>query len=144
TQTLWTVVNERDELGPNLVPDYLTSVRPGAFYGWPYSYYGQHADPRVHPQRPDMIAKAIAPDYALSSHVAPLGLAFYTASNLPAAYQGGAFTGEHGSWDRGEFNGYQVVFVPFAGGRPSGKAALVVDGFLDGKGNAHGRPVGVA
>ncbi|MBV8840791.1 MAG: sorbosone dehydrogenase family protein, partial [Alphaproteobacteria bacterium] len=100
TGALWTVVNERDELGPNLVPDYLTSVKDGGFYGWPYSYYGQHVDPRVRPQRPDLIAKAIVPDYALSSHVAPLGLAFYTADNLPAKYRGGAFVGEHGSWDR--------------------------------------------
>ena len=144
TNTLWAVVNERDELGPNLVPDYMTSVKDGAFYGWPYSYYGQHVDPRVHPQRPDMVAKAIAPDYALSSHVAPLGLTFYTGGNFPAAYRGGAFIGEHGSWDRGEFNGYRVSYVPFANGRPSGKAVPFVTGFLNGDGGARGRPVGVA
>jgi glucose/arabinose dehydrogenase len=143
TGALWTVVNERDELGPNLVPDYMTSVKEGAFYGWPYSYYGQHVDPRVKPQRPDLVAKAIAPDYALSSHVAPLGMTFYTASSLPQKYRGGAFVGEHGSWDRQKFNGYKVVFVPFKDGKPSGKAEDVVTGFLKG-GKARGRPVGVA
>jgi glucose/arabinose dehydrogenase len=110
------------ELGPNLVPDYLISVKDGAFYGWPYSYYGQHIDPRVQPQRPDLVEKAIVPDYGLSSHVAPLGLVFYAADSLPQKYRGGAFVGEHGSWDRPEFNGYRVVFVPFSGGRPNGKA----------------------
>lgn len=144
THQLWAVVNERDELGPNLVPDYLTSVKPGAFYGWPYSYYGPHADPRVRPQRPDMIAKAIPPDYALSSHVAPLGLAFYTGENLPAAFRNGAFIGEHGSWDRGQFNGYQVVFVKFVSGRPVGKPQIVVSGFLNDRGQARGRPVGLS
>jgi glucose/arabinose dehydrogenase len=112
---LWTVVNERDELGPDLVPDYMTSVKDGGFYGWPYSYYGQHLDPRVEPQRPDLVEKAIVPDYALSSHVAPLGLVFYSADSLPQRYRGGAFVGEHGSWDRPVFNGYKVVFVPFSG-----------------------------
>lgn len=141
---LWAVINERDELGPDLVPDYLTSVKDGGFYGWPYSYYGKHLDPRVHPQRPDLVAKAIVPDYALSSHVAPLGLAFYSATALPARYQGGAFVGEHGSWDRDRFNGYKVVFVPFSGGRPHGKAEEFVTGFLNDKGEARGRPVGVA
>ena len=140
---LWTVVNERDELGPNLVPDYLTSVKDGGFYGWPYSYFGQHVDPRVQPQRPDLVAKALVPDYALSSHVAPLGLAFNTGSGLPDRYRGGAFVGEHGSWDRPEFNGYKVVFVPFSNGNPSGKAGDVVTGFLD-SGKARGRPVGLA
>ncbi|MBB4039773.1 glucose/arabinose dehydrogenase [Microvirga flocculans] len=144
TKVLWAVANERDELGPNLVPDYLTSVREGAFYGWPYSYYGQHVDPRVMPQRPDLVAKAIPPDYALSSHVAPLGLAFYTAGALPETYRGGAFIGEHGSWDRNRFNGYKVVYVPFQDGKPSGKAQDVVTGFLAGEDGAHGRPVGVA
>ncbi len=144
TGALWTVVNERDELGPNLVPDYMTSVKDGGFYGWPYSYYGQHVDPRVRPQRPDLVAKAIVPDYALSSHVAPLGLAFYTADNLPAKYRGGAFVGEHGSWDRQILNGYKVVFVPFTGGHPSGKAEDVVTGFLNAQNQARGRPVGVA
>jgi len=141
---LWTVVNERDELGPDLVPDYMTSVKDGGFYGWPYSYYGQHVDPRVQPQRPDLVEKAIVPDYALSSHVAPLGLAFNTADSLPQKYRGGAFVGEHGSWDRPQFNGYKVVFVPFSGGRPSGKAEDVVTGFLNANGEARGRPVGVA
>jgi glucose/arabinose dehydrogenase len=144
SHALWTVVNERDELGPNLVPDYMTSVKDGAFYGWPYSYYGQHVDPRVHPQRPDLVAKAISPDYALSSHVAPLGLAFDIGDSLPAKYKGGAFVGEHGSWDRGKFNGYKVVFVPFTGGHPSAKAEDFVTGFLNDQGQARGRPVGVA
>ncbi|HEY5206065.1 MAG TPA: sorbosone dehydrogenase family protein [Roseiarcus sp.] len=141
---LWAVVNERDELGPNLVPDYLTSVKDGAFYGWPYSYYGQHLDPRVEPQRPDLVAKAIAPDYALSSHVAPLGLVFNTGDSLPRKYRGGAFVGEHGSWDRPTFNGYRVVFVAFSGGHPNGKAEDVVTGFLEADGKARGRPVGLA
>lgn len=145
TGALWAVVNERDELGPNLVPDYLTSVRDGAFYGWPYSYYGQHVDPRVMPQRPDLVAKAISPDYALSSHVAPLDLAFANAATaLPQAFQEGAFIGEHGSWDRDHFNGYRVVFVPFRDGKPSGLAQDVVTGFLNGNEEVHGRPVGVA
>jgi hypothetical protein len=141
---LWTVVNERDELGPDLVPDYMTSVKDGGFYGWPYSYFGQHLDPRVRPQRPDLVEKAIIPDYALSSHVAPLGLIFYTAGSLPQKFRGGAFVGEHGSWDRQEFNGYKVVFVPFSHGHPSGKAVDVVTGFLNANGEARGRPVGVA
>ena len=142
---LWAVVNERDEIGPNLVPDYMTSVQPGAFYGWPYSYYGQHVDARVRPQRPDLVAKAIPPDYALSSHVAPLGLAFYTGANLPAQYRNGAFIGEHGSWDRDPFNGYKVVFVPFSGGKPSGPPQDIVTGFLDAQQkHARGRPVGLA
>lgn len=144
TGALWAVINERDELGPNLVPDYLTSVKDGGFYGWPYSYYGQHLDPRVMPQRPDLVAKAIVPDYALSSHVAPLGLAFYAATSLPEAYRGGAFVGEHGSWNRTRFNGYKVVFVPFSGGRPSGVATDVVTDFLDKDNKARGRPVGLA
>lgn len=144
TGALWAVVNERDELGPNLVPDYMTSVKDGAFYGWPYSYYGQHVDPRVMPQRPDLVAKAIPPDYALSSHVAPLGLAFYTGSTLPQAYQGGAFVGEHGSWDRPALNGYKVVFVPFKDGHPDGMAQDFVTGFLNANDEARGRPVGLA
>ncbi|MFL6765296.1 MAG: PQQ-dependent sugar dehydrogenase [Sphingomicrobium sp.] len=144
SNTLWTVVNERDELGPNLVPDYMTSVRLGAFYGWPYSYYGQHVDARVRPQRPDLVAKAIPPDYALSSHVAALGLAFYTGANFPAMFRGGAFIGEHGSWNRHVLNGYRVVFIRFAGGRPVGNPMNFVAGFLDKDGNARGRPVGVA
>ncbi len=144
THALWAVVNERDELGPNLVPDYLTSVKDGAFYGWPYSYYGQHLDPRVNPQRPDLVAKAIPPDYALSSHVAPLGIAFGTAQGLPPHFNGGAFVGEHGSWDRPELTGYKVVFVPFANGKPNGTAEDVVTGFLNAQDQAQGRPVGLA
>lgn len=142
TGALWTVVNERDELGPNLVPDYMTSVEEGAFYGWPWSYYGDHVDERVHPTRPDMVASAIAPDYALSSHVAALGLTFSMDSALPTAYANGAFIGEHGSWNRNLFNGYKVVYVPFENGEPVGMAQDVVTGFLDGD-KARGRPVGV-
>ena len=144
THVLWAVINERDELGPDLVPDYLTSVRDGAFYGWPYSYYGQHLDPRVKPQRPDLVAKAIVPDYALSSHVAPLGLVFYGGTSLPAHYRGGAFIGEHGSWDRSILNGYKVVFVPFQNGRPADLPEDVVTGFLVDGDKARGRPVGLA
>lgn len=140
---LYAVVNERDELGPDLVPDYLTSVKDGAFYGWPYSYYGQHVDPRVMPQRPDLVAKAIPPDYALSSHVAPLGLVFDTGDALPARYKGGAFIGEHGSWDRSQLNGYRVVYVPFADGKPHGMPQDILTGFVDGE-VAHGRPVALA
>ena len=143
TGRLWAIANERDEIGPDLVPDYLTSVKDGGFYGWPYSYYGQHLDPRVEPQRPDLVANAIVPDYALSSHVAPLGLAMSTGNSLPG-YGAGAFVGEHGSWDRVPRNGYKVVFVPFSGGKPSGIAQDVVTGFLDANNHAHGRPVGLA
>ena len=144
SHALWAVINERDELGPNLVPDYMTSVKDGGFYGWPYSYYGQHVDPRVQPQRPDLVAKAIVPDYALSSHVAPLGLVFDTGNGLPARYQGGAFVGEHGSWNRQILNGYKVVFIPFANGKPNGMAEDFVTGFLDKDDNARGRPVALA
>jgi glucose/arabinose dehydrogenase len=144
TGELWAVVNERDELGSDLVPDYLTSVKDGAFYGWPFSYYGQHVDTRVEPQNPEMVAKAIVPDYALGNHVAPLGLAFAEGNLLPAPYRTGAFVGEHGSWNRNPRSGYKVVFVPFADGRPSGKPLDVLTGFLDAEGNALGRPVGVA
>jgi glucose/arabinose dehydrogenase len=144
THILWAVVNERDELGPDLVPDYLTSVKDGAFYGWPYSYYGQHLDPRVQPQRPDLVAKAIAPDYALSSHVAPLGLVFYSGTTLPEHYRGGAFVGEHGSWNRAVLNGYKVVYIPFTDGRPSGPPEDVVTGFLVEGDKARGRPVALA
>ncbi|MFC0809258.1 PQQ-dependent sugar dehydrogenase [Ensifer sp. P24N7] len=143
TGVLWTVVNERDELGPNLVPDYMTSVQEGAFYGWPWSYYGAHVDERVHPPRPDMFEKAIPPDYALSSHVAALGLVFSNGSALPEPFANGAFIGEHGSWNRSSFNGYKVVYVPFENGRPAGKAQDVVTGFIEGD-QARGRPVGVA
>ena len=141
TKRLWAVINERDELGPNLVPDYMTSVKDGGFYGWPYSYWGQHADPRVKPQRPDLVAKAIVPDYGLSSHVAPLGMAF---STMTGRYAGGAFVGEHGSWDRNPLNGYKVIYIPFANGRPNGRPIDVLTGFIGRDGKAHGRPVGVA
>lgn len=141
---LWAVANERDELGNDLVPDYLTSVREGAFYGFPYSYYGQHVDKRVKPQNPALVAKAIAPDYALGSHVAPLGLAFYTGQALPPRFHNGAFIGLHGSWNRKPLSGYKVVFVPFNGGAPSGPMEPVLEGFLNDKGEAQGRPVGVA
>jgi len=142
TEELWTVVNERDELGPNLVPDYMTSVQEGGFYGWPWSYFGDHVDERVKPARPEMVAQAIRPDYALSSHVAALGLTFTHNSALPEEYRNGAFIGEHGSWNRDTFNGYGVVYVPFEGGEPAGMAEMVVSGFLDGD-QARGRPVGV-
>ena len=145
SQTLFTVVNERDEIGNNLVPDYLTSVKDGGFYGWPYSYYGQHVDIRVHPQNPALVASAISPDYALGPHVAALGLAFVNGGVLAGQFQGGAFVGEHGSWDRSTFYGYQVVYVPFAGGRPTGKPMPFVTGFIDqASGEAKGRPVGLA
>jgi glucose/arabinose dehydrogenase len=143
SETLWTVVNERDELGPNLVPDYMTSVKRGAFYGWPYSYWGQNVDQRVRPQRPDLVKAAIKPDYGLSSHVAPLGLAFYTGTSFPAQFKGGAFIGEHGSWNRPDRNGYKVVFVKFENGKPVGQPMDFVTDFLKGE-NARGRPVGVA
>jgi glucose/arabinose dehydrogenase len=140
---LWAVVNERDELGNDLVPDYLAEVREGGFYGWPYSYYGQHLDPRVEPQAPALVARAIKPDYALGSHVAPLGLAF-TPGGAWSGGQGGAVIGLHGSWNRKPQVGYKVVFVPFAGGRPVGKMQDLLTGFLDAGGNARGRPVGIA
>jgi len=144
TGALWTAVNERDEIGSDLVPDFMTSVKDGGFYGWPYSYYGQHVDERVKPQRPDLVAKAIVPDYALGSHAASLGLAFYEGKLLPQRYAGGAFVGQHGSWNRKPRSGYKVIFVPFAGGRPAGPPQDVLNGFLDGNGDAFGRPVGVA
>ncbi|HWS78766.1 MAG TPA: sorbosone dehydrogenase family protein, partial [Thermomonas sp.] len=140
---LWTVVNERDELGNDLVPDYLSSVREGAFYGWPYSYYGQHLDPRVAPQAPALVASAIRPDHALGSHVAPLGLAF-SPGGAWSGGQAGAVVGLHGSWNRKPQVGYKVVFVPFAGGRPAGRMQDLLTGFLDADGNARGRPVGIA
>lgn len=144
SQALWTVVNERDELGNDLVPDYLTSVKEGAFYGWPYSYFGQHVDARVKPPRPDLVAKAIAPDYALGGHTASLGLAFYDGSLFPASYRSGAFIGQHGSWNRKPHSGYKVVFVPFANGQPAGLPQDFLSGFLNADGQAQGRPVGVA
>ncbi|KAI1692472.1 L-sorbosone dehydrogenase [Ditylenchus destructor] len=143
TQALWAVVNERDELGADLVPDYMTSVKPGAFYGWPYSYYGSHVDPRVHPQKPEMVGKAIAPDYALGSHVAALGLTFLTGGGFGGNYADGAFVGEHGSWNRRQLAGYKVVWIPFTNGRPSGKPRDFVTGFIGPDGKARGRPVGV-
>jgi hypothetical protein len=141
---LWVVVNERDELGNDLVPDYMTSVKDGEFYGWPYSYYGQHVDERVQPQRPDLVAKAIAPDYALGAHTASLGLAFNTGNLFPPEMTNGAFIGQHGSWNRKPRSGYKVIFVPFADGMPSGKPRDVLTGFLSADGEAQGRPVGVA
>ncbi len=142
---LWTVVNERDELGSDLVPDYMTSVRDGSFYGWPYSYYGQHVDERVAPPRPDLVAKAIAPDYALGPHTASLGLAASAGNTLPVTYADGMFVGQHGSWNRRPHSGYKVIFVPFENGKPSGGAPVeVLIGFLSDDGDAFGRPVGVA
>lgn len=143
TGALWTAVNERDEIGSDLVPDYMTSVKDGAFYGWPYSYYGQHVDVRVKPQNPELVATAIAPDYALGPHTASLGLTFDTGSLLPAHYKGGAFIGQHGSWNRNPASGYKVIFVPFSDGKPAGPAEDVLTGFLDKEGDANGRPVGV-
>ena len=143
TNALWSVVNERDELGPRLVPDYLTQVRDGAFYGWPYSYWGRNVDPRVHPQRPDLVARAVVPDYALGSHVAALGLSFASAGGLGPRYAEGAFVGEHGSWNRQDLAGYKVTFVPFTNGRPAGQPRDLVTGFIGPDGKARGRPVGV-
>ncbi len=144
TGALWAVVNERDELGPQLVPDYLTQVREGGFYGWPYSYWGKNIDPRVRPQKPELVAKALVPDYALGSHVAALGLSFVTDSGFGAGFAEGAFIGQHGSWNRQDLAGYKVVWVPFAAGRPSGQPVDFLTGFLTAKGKARGRPVGVA
>jgi glucose/arabinose dehydrogenase len=141
---LWTVVNERDELGSDLVPDFLTSVRDGAFYGWPYSYYGGHIDTRVTPQRPDLVAAAIVPDYALGPHTASLGLAASAGNTLPPTFAHGMFIGQHGSWNRRPHSGYKVIFVPFEKGNPSGAPIDVLAGFLSDEGNAYGRPVGVA
>jgi glucose/arabinose dehydrogenase len=143
TKALWVSVNERDELGNDLVPDYMTAVKDGAFYGWPYSYYGQHVDTRVKPQQPDMVAKAVAPDYGLGAHTASLGMSFYDASLLPQ-YKGGALVSQHGSWNRKPRAGYELVFVPFANGKPSGPPQEVLKGFLSEDGRAYGRPVGVA
>jgi hypothetical protein len=144
-KTLWTSVNERDELGSDLVPDYMTSVREGGFYGWPYSYYGQHVDERVQPPRPDLVAKAIKPDYALGSHSASLGLASAEGNKLGGPFaQNGMFVGQHGSWNRNPPNGYKVIFVPFSGDKPSGQPVDVLTGFIGPEGDALGRPVGVA
>lgn len=141
---LWVVVNERDELGSDLVPDYLTSVTPGGFYGWPYSYYGTHVDDRVKPARPQMVARALMPDYALGAHTASLGLAWSNGNRLPPAFAEGMFVGQHGSWNRKPFSGYKVIFVPFTDGKPSGQPREVLTGFLNTKEEAQGRPVGVA
>ena len=141
---LWTVVNERDLLGSDLVPDYMTSVQDGGFYGWPYSYFGKHLDPRIEPQRPDLVAKAIVPDYALGAHTASLSLAFYSGKLLPARYAGGAFISQHGSWNRNPRSGYKVIFVPFAAGRPAGMPEDILTGFVNARGDAQGRPAGVA
>ncbi len=145
TDTLWTVVNERDRLGDDLVPDLLTSVRDGAFYGWPYTYFGKNVDPRKAGERPDLVAKAISPDYSLGPHVAPLGLTFYTGTTFPAEYHGGAFIGLHGSWNRSQFNGYKVAFIPFENGRPSGNPQDFLTGFIANTADStvYGRPVGV-
>ena len=141
---LWTVVNERDELGSDLVPDYLTSVKDGAFYGWPYSYYGAHIDVRVKPQRPDLVATAIAPDYALGPHTACLGLVNAAGNSLPPAFASGVFVGQHGSWNRQPHSGYKVIFVPFVDDKATGEVVDVLTGFLNAGGEAYGRPVGVA
>ena len=143
TGELWVVVNERDELGNDLVPDYMTSVKDGAFYGWPYSYYGDHVDTRVEPRRPDLVQKAMAPDYALGAHTASLGLVFNTGNLFPPEMKDGAFIGQHGSWNRKPRAGYKVIFVPFKDGKPSGAPQDVLTGFLNDKGDAQGRPVGV-
>jgi glucose/arabinose dehydrogenase len=142
--TLWAAVNERDELGSDLVPDYITSVRDGGFYGWPYSYFGAHVDKRVKPARPDLVATAIVPDYALGSHTASLGLAYVDATTLPAPFSRGMFVGQHGSWNRKPRSGYKVIFVPFADGKPTGMPVDVLTGFVTEQGDAMGRPVGVA
>jgi glucose/arabinose dehydrogenase len=148
TQTLWTAVNERDELGDDLVPDFITSVKDGGFYGWPYSYYGQHEDPRIKGdmKRPDLVSRALVPDVALGSHTSSMGLAFYNGSQFPAEYNEGAFVGQHGSWNRSHLSGYQVMFVPFKNGKPSGKPKPFMTGFIanEEKSEVYGRPVGVA
>lgn len=143
TGMLWTTVNERDELGNDLVPDYMTSVKDGGFYGWPYSYFGQNVDARVQPQNPELVAKAMVPDYALGAHTASLGLAFYQGNLLPAPYQSGAFIGQHGSWNRKPRSGYKVIFVPFSKGKPNGRPQDILSGFVNDEGKALGRPVGV-
>ncbi|PWS26494.1 L-sorbosone dehydrogenase [Pedobacter yonginense] len=145
TNMLWTAVNERDGLGDDLVPDYITSVKPGAFYGWPYSYYGQNEDPRLKGQNPELVKKAIAPDVPVGAHTASLGLAFYKGDKFPAKYQGGAFIGQHGSWNRSAISGYKVAFVPFKNGKPAGKMEDFLTGFISDaqKAEVYGRPVGV-
>jgi len=145
TKTLWTVVNERDELGDELVPDYFTSVKPGGFYGWPYSYFGQNIDPRVKETKPELVKKSIVPDVNLGSHTASLGLVFYTAKSFPKKYQGGVFIAQHGSWNRSVLAGYKVIYIPFSNGKPSGKAEDFLTGFIANldKNEVHGRPVGI-
>jgi len=145
TNTLWTAVNERDGLGDDLVPDYITSVKPGAFYGWPYAYFGQNEDPRLKGKNPEMVKKAIVPDVAVGAHTASLGLAFYKATKFPVKYQGGAFIGQHGSWNRSAISGYKVTFVPFKAGKPNGKPEDFLTGFVANteKAEVYGRPVGV-
>jgi glucose/arabinose dehydrogenase len=146
TGVMWTAVNERDELGDELVPDYMTSVRDGGFYGWPYAYFGKIEDPRLRGQRPDLVAQSIVPDLALGSHTASLGLTFYRGTAFPKRYRGGAFIGQHGSWNRSELSGYKVLFVPFANGRPSGPGEDFLGGFVAerSKSEVYGRPCGVA
>jgi glucose/arabinose dehydrogenase len=144
TGALWAAVNERDELGSDLVPDYMTAVREGAFYGWPYSYFGQNVDDRVKPQRPDLVARAVKPDYALGPHAGSLGLASSAGNRLPSRFANGLFVGQHGSWNRRPLSGYRVIFVPFTEGMPSGEPVEVLTGFLTTDGHARGRPVGVA
>ncbi|TKB96558.1 PQQ-dependent sugar dehydrogenase [Pedobacter cryotolerans] len=144
TNMLWTAVNERDGLGDDLVPDYITSVKEGAFYGWPFSYFGQNEDPRLKGQAPELVAKALVPDVPMGAHTASLGLAFYTAKKFPSKYQGGAFIGQHGSWNRSQFVGYKVAFVPFKNGKPSGKIEDFLTGFIKDEKEVYGKPVGVA
>jgi glucose/arabinose dehydrogenase len=146
TNVLWTAVNERDELGDEMPPDYLTSVQEGGFYGWPYAYWGQNEDPRLKGQKPDLVQKSIKPEVSLGPHTASLGLTFYTKENFPEKYRGGAFVGQHGSWNRSKFSGYKVVFVPFANGKPTGNAEDFLTGFIanEDKSEVYGRPVGVA
>ena len=143
TGKLWTAVNERDEIGSDLVPDYVTSVQEGGFYGWPYSYWGNHVDERVQPQKPDLVAKAIAPDYAVGTHTASLGIAFSQASSLPEAWTSGLFVAQHGSWNRRPKSGYKVIYVPFKDGKPAGQPVDALTGFLNADEKAQGRPVGV-
>ena len=144
TNMLWTAVNERDGLGDDLVPDYITSVKEGAFYGWPFCYFGQNEDPRLKGQAPELVAKALVPDVPMGAHTASLGLAFYTAKNFPAKYQGGAFIGQHGSWNRSQLVGYKVAFVPFKNGKPNGKIEDFLTGFIKDEKEVYGKPVGVA
>jgi glucose/arabinose dehydrogenase len=146
TNVLWTAVNERDGLGDDLVPDYVTSVKKGGFYGWPYSYFGQHEDPRLKGQKPDLVKQAIVPDIAVGAHTASLGLAFYKAKGFPAKYQDGVFIGQHGSWNRSELSGYKVTFIPLNNGKKAGDMEDFLTGFIadQGKGEVYGRPVGIA